>query len=219
MNADGSQLRSLGLHDLVWPQRCGPYLVFTSRSAITRIDLDGGNVKTLATGWSPVCSPDARFVYYAELARPHWKIRRVPIDGGPSTHVVDNPGEAVTGVISISPDGRWLVFPFDEHSPTPVMNIAIVSTSGGSLIRILHPMGTVDAGPRWFRDSKSIQYLLDRDGATNLWEQSLAGAPPHQRTRFASGKIFAFEWSRDGKQLFLCRGHVSADVVLIENPH
>jgi hypothetical protein len=36
-------------------------------------------------------------------------------------------------------------------------------------------------------------------------------------TNFADGSIFNFAWSRDGKQLFLVRGAINSDVVLISN--
>jgi hypothetical protein len=36
-------------------------------------------------------------------------------------------------------------------------------------------------------------------------------------TNFTGGSIFNFAWSRDGKQMFLARGAVNSDVVLISN--
>lgn len=218
MKSDGSSLRFLGLHELVWPARCGPYLVFAARASVTRANLDGSAAKILATGWSPVCSPDARFIYYAELTNPRWKIRRIPIDGGPAIDIADNPGESIPGLLSISPDGKWLAFPFDQYGPTPVMQIAIVPAAGSAAPRFLHPPGSLDAGPRWSFDGKSLQYLIDRDGASNLWEQSVNSGAARQITRFSSGKIFDFQWSLDGKQLYLCRGAISADAILIQNP-
>ena len=47
--------------------------------------------------------------------------------------------------------------------------------------------------------------------------QTLDGRPPKQITNFTEGKIFNFSWSADGKQLFLARGSVNSDVVLINN--
>ena len=89
--------------------------------------------------------------------------------------VIDNPGESVPGSVSISPDGKLLAFPFDLYVPAPLMKIGIVSTSGGPLLKMLVVPGTIDGGPRWSPDGKSLQYLLDRDQGANLWEQPLAG--------------------------------------------
>jgi len=52
---------------------------------------------------------------------------------------------------------------------------------------------------------------------TNIWEQPLAGGSPKQITNFTSGSIFDFDWSQDGKRLFMSRGEVSSDVVLLSN--
>jgi Tol biopolymer transport system component len=70
---------------------------------------------------------------------------------------------------------------------------------------------------RWSPDQKSLQYLLTRRGATNVWEQPLAGGAPRQVTNFTSDQIFDYAWSRDGKQLLLAKGEETSDVVLLSN--
>ncbi|MDQ3908344.1 MAG: hypothetical protein M3268_08355, partial [Acidobacteriota bacterium] len=59
--------------------------------------------------------------------------------------------------------------------------------------------------------------LYDTGGVTNVWRQPVEGGKPVQLTDFKSGLIFAFDWSRDGKQLLLARGAVTRDAVLISN--
>jgi hypothetical protein len=44
----------------------------------------------------------------------------------------------------------------------------------------------------------------------------MAGGPATQVTHFASGKLFNFQWSRDGR-LVLSRGTETTDAVLIRN--
>jgi eukaryotic-like serine/threonine-protein kinase len=218
INPDGSQPVDLGgIRDVTFPSVCGRFFLFDSGSDIMRVDADGGNAKRLANGYSPACSTDGRFVFYAEVMHPRWKIRRVSIDGGIPVDIVDNPGESVPGFVTISPDGSLLAFPFDLYTPTPLVKIGIVSTSGGPLMKTLVVPGTIDTGPRWSQDGKSLQYLLDRDQAANLWEQPLTGGSPRQVTKFTSGKIFDFNWSVDGKQLLLCRGETTADIVLLND--
>ena len=51
----------------------------------------------------------------------------------------------------------------------------------------------------------------------NVWSQPLDGAAPKQLTDFKQERIFAFDWSRDGKQLALARGTLTRDAVLISN--
>jgi hypothetical protein len=62
-----------------------------------------------------------------------------------------------------------------------------------------------------------LQYLLTKNGATNVWEQPLVGGAPKQITNFTTGQIFDFSWTRDGKQLLLAKGEMTSDVVLISN--
>jgi hypothetical protein len=51
------------------------------------------------------------------------------------------------------------------------------------------------------------------------WEFPVAGGAPHQMTNFASGRILDFAWALDGKTLFLAKGDVTRDVVLISKVH
>jgi hypothetical protein len=57
-----------------------------------------------------------------------------------------------------------------------------------------------------------------RDGQTdNLWLQHLDGSPGKQLTDFKFEFIRDFDYSYDGKQLAIIRGHREADVVLIRD--
>ena len=217
MNPDGSQPRAVStIHNAYWPNPCGRFLIFTQDGlTVTRTDVDGLNPKTLATGYAPVCSPDGKFVFFAEISQSHWKIRRVSIDGGPPLDVVENPGESIPGELTITRDGKLLAFPFDVYAPVPVVKIGIASTTGGGILQVLDVPGMVDGGPKWSADGKSVQYLLDRDGASNLWDHPLTGTRPRQLTAFTSGKIFDFKWSADGKRLFYSRGEIRSNVVLL----
>jgi hypothetical protein len=51
----------------------------------------------------------------------------------------------------------------------------------------------------------------------NLWLQNLDGSPGKPLTDFKSEFIRDFDFSFDGKQLAIIRGHREADVVLIRN--
>jgi eukaryotic-like serine/threonine-protein kinase len=206
-----------------WFTACGRFILFVAVRGgayeLMRMDEDGTNPKVLATGffWGESCSPDTKFVYYPEMLKPRWKIRRVPIDGGAPVDIVENPGEAIPGRAAISPDGKLLAFPYDVALPEPTLKIGVVSTAGGPLTKVLDIPNNID-GLRWSPDGRGLQYLWGKNGgATNLWEQPLAGGPPHQLTKFTAGQIFDFSWTADGKELLLSRGEVSSDVVLLSN--
>ena len=70
---------------------------------------------------------------------------------------------------------------------------------------------------RWSPDGHSLHLIVTRDGVGNIWSQPLDGGQPTRLTSFKSDRIFAFDWSRDGKQLVLARGTVALDAVLISN--
>lgn len=72
-------------------------------------------------------------------------------------------------------------------------------------------------GLSWSPDRKKFEYVLTRDGVSNLWEQPLSGGPSRQLTHFKTATIFDFAWSLDGKELVLARGNQNSSVVLISN--
>ncbi len=74
-----------------------------------------------------------------------------------------------------------------------------------------------DKTPGWTADGRAITYILNRGGVSNSWSQPLDGGAPKQLTDFKTDRIFAFDWSRDGKQLLLARGNITNDVVLIRD--
>ena len=73
-------------------------------------------------------------------------------------------------------------------------------------------------GPIVFkRDGTGVIYPV-RDGQTdNLWLQHLDGSPGKQLTDFKAEFIRDFDYSYDGKQLAVIRGHRESDVVLIRD--
>ncbi len=218
MSPNGSGRPTLVLpqaHNIFSVSSCGDrYIVLDSirdgKQVLWRMDADGSNGKLLAdeTGFS-VCSPDGKWVFYAAKRR----VYRMSVEGGTPSQVMT----AETGnAFDVSPDGNQLAVLYQEGNPVPVVKIAVVPASGGDLRSIgLLPSGGESL--RWSPDGKGIQYLLTRGGATNVWEQPLAGGDPHRVTKFASGLIFRFAWSRDGKQLLLSKGSDNNDVILISN--
>jgi Tol biopolymer transport system component len=98
----------------------------------------------------------------------------------------------------------------------PASKLAVIPAEGGAPTGVfVRPIGASKL--QWSPDQKSLQYLLTRRGATNVWEQPLAGGAPRQVTNFTSGTIFDFAWSREGKQLLLAKGEETSDVVLLSN--
>ena len=226
MNADGSQAAPVPDADNVnYLAACGRYFLFSSvqpgKAGLTRVDTDGSNSTILvAKGMlgSPVCSPDFQSVFYVDWSTPN-KVWRVPVEGGASTEIATGLGDSIDSRLVISPDGKFLAYGFEEHSPEPVNKLAVIPVDGSSPARILEVSGWTfeNACLRWSPDGKGLESLVTRDGVTNIWELPLTGGKPKQLTKFTSGLMSDFDWLPDGKQLLLARGEMKSDVVLISN--
>mgnify|MGYP006202636357 CR=1 FL=1 len=86
----------------------------------------------------------------------------------------------------------------------------------GGIVALTKGMA-VDAQPRFSPDGKRIAFVSDRRGAPNLWRLPLDGSAPQPVTDFKSGRIFNFAWSADGKTLYIVRGNVNSDLILIRD--
>ncbi|HKN75066.1 MAG TPA: winged helix-turn-helix domain-containing protein [Candidatus Acidoferrum sp.] len=205
------------------PTPCGRYVVFTaSRTTSTdlvRVDGDGSNPATLVSGdlagWSLVCTRDGKYVFYTDSRPPHM-ISRIPVEGGTPVKIAEILGEMLVGTLTISPDDRFLAYPYEEYTPAPVRKLEIIPAKGNGPARTIPaPEGANWVG--WSPDGKNLQYIRTENGASNIWELPLNGGKPRQLTHFPTGEIFDFHWSLDSKQLLLSRGEISSDVVLLSN--
>lgn len=141
------------------------------------------------------------------------KIRRISVEDGSPTDVADVLGDTLFGNIAVSPDGKFLAYPYQQYSP-PIVALAVIPAVGGPALKTFAVPGFLGR-LRYSPDGKALQYLMTRNGATNLWEQPLQGKRRKQLTQFASGQIFDFSWSADHTRLLLTRGQSTRDVVLI----
>ena len=217
INVDGTQRELVhpGLLNYISRSSCGDrYLVFDSYEdnhlRLMRTDADGANYTKLGDDvLNSECSPDGKWVVFDDSHN----LYRVPIEGGYPVKVFSSSSIASGAV---SPDGKWIACAYQEQSPTPVAKLAVIPAEGGAATAtFVRPLGANRM--HWAPDGKGVQYLLTRRGATNVWEQPLAGGAPHPVTDFTSGRIFDFGWSRDGKELLLAKGEETSDVVLISN--
>jgi len=220
------------------PSVCGDgrYIVYAAfrqqKRGIWRMDADGSNPILLAdeaVAQGPQCSPDGKWVVY--LRGPEWFPMRVPIGGEkPAQMVAQDPVAAgpisepgLIAPIQISHDGKFIAYltwsnPGVNLPPSASKPLALkaISFDGGAPVHQFD-WRALAGSPRWAPKGDALQYVLTKNGVSNLWEQKLTGGPPKQITRFQSGLIFDFAWSRDGKQLALTRGSESSDVILISN--
>jgi TolB protein len=220
MGADGGSPAQLTMNagDNIQPtvSSNGQTVVFSSdrngRSNIWSMNVDGSSPKQLTDGGSdanPQITRDGKWLLYESLRNGRLRVWKQPLAGGTSDplteRTISNP--------TISPDGKWLaIYALDEAVER--FEIAYIPIEGGEPTKVSY---LVDTPFGWSPDSKSVLYVDNRNGVPNLMSQPLDGQQPKQITNFTEGKIFNFSWSADGKQLFLARGSVNSDVVLINN--
>ncbi len=194
----------------------GRIVVFSSdRSGhrnIWTMNIDGSSPRQLTDGGndvSPRITSDGKSLLYESWRNGKIWVWKQPFAGGTPQPLLERTATNPT----ISPDGKWIaIYAFDEASGR--FEIAYVPIEGGEPTRLSYQ---VDAAFGWSPDSKAVLYVDNRNGVSNLMSQPLDGHPPKQITNFTEGTIFNFAWSADGKQLFLARGAVNSDVVLINN--
>jgi hypothetical protein len=180
------------------------------------MDSDGTHATNLAADNfnSPVCSPDGKFVYYFDVTGPHG-IFRLPAEGSRPEQIATIPGEIVVGPLAISGNGKFLSIPYEQYQPSPSVHLAVIVIDGT-------PLATLDAPPdvyginclRWSPDDLALQYLVTRNGVTNIWQQPVRGGAPGPLTKFSSGTIFSFNWARGHRRLLLARGEFTRRMTL-----
>jgi Tol biopolymer transport system component len=203
------------------PSACGDgsvvYQTFTdSRTAIWRMGADGSNPHLVVGEGDPVspeCSPDSTWIAYVRRGSNQLLTAvRAPIGGGAPTELISNLSR---DNVHISPDGSLVQSTvWDVAANGTAVHIAPAT---GGPIRYTLKIPATASDPRWSPDGKSLQFLLVRGGAANIWEQPLTGGPPRQVTSFKDRQIGVFAWSRDGKQLAVLRGLNAFDIVLMSN--
>ena len=199
----------------------GRYVVFSSNRSgnfnLWRMELNGNNPKQLTEGTAidsqPTCSPDGQWVLFRSLRQGKPTFWKVPTAGGKSEQLTDKSSSWA----SVSPDGKLIALRyFDEQ--TKANKIAVLPFAGGEPVKTLDiSFNFRDVGLGWTSDSRSIIYADARDNADNIWSLPLDSGPAKQLTNFKSGLIFAFEMSRDGKQIALSRGSQMDDVILLRD--
>ncbi len=218
MNADGSnpvQLTSdASLNGFPAVSPDGRFIVFASNRTgtphIWRMDSKGTNLKQITNGIAeinPLVSPDGQWIVYQNIT--DFRLWKVPLDGGTETKLTDK----LTSQAAISPDGKLIACRYRDEDLSP-FKLGLIDFANGQTIKTIDIPPTNNA-VKWTADGRAVLYVDTRGGVSNIWSQPIDGSAPKQFTNFKSDLIFAFDLSRDGKQMALARGTISNDVVLI----
>jgi eukaryotic-like serine/threonine-protein kinase len=233
VESDGSGRTLLTPNDVAsWdPSVCGDgrHIVYSTyreeKVELWRMDADGSNAiriddETLAL--LPQCSPDGKWVTY--LRGPSWIPMRLSVTGDKAPEIVSQNG-AVDFGNAFSPDGKRIAYVAGSGLPVENPNspsgsqpnqLRVIAFDSGALLQQFD-WSVAASSPHFAAGADAVDYVLTRNGVSNIWRQGLTGGTPKRITNFESGQIFDFDWSRDGRQLALTRGSESSDVILISN--
>jgi dipeptidyl aminopeptidase/acylaminoacyl peptidase len=110
------------------------------------------------------------------------------------------------GAPSVSPDGKWVVFPVLEPSYEPdkeVSDLWLTAADGGSQPRRLTHTRAAEKGVAWSPDSRAIAFATRREGdeADQIYLLDLAGGGEARRLTNLSTGAANPQWRPDGKAI------------------
>ncbi|MEP6925469.1 MAG: winged helix-turn-helix domain-containing protein [Pyrinomonadaceae bacterium] len=219
MNSDGSEPKQLipsdGNNSYPSLTADNRFVVFesnrTGKYAVWRANSDGSDLRQLTdadVAAQPHVSPDGRWIIYVSNYENSGELWRVSSSGGEPLKLADGASWA-----RISPDSRFVACGYDIDGGT---KIAILSIEGGEPIKLFDVprLANLRLGVRWTPDGKAVTY---RDWTNGIWRQDLDGGEPHRLKGLPNEKLYAYNWSSDGKWFAFTRGGEIRDVVLINN--
>jgi Tol biopolymer transport system component len=237
VSAKGGDLRDVAVPSgsPVWPAACektGDF-VFTvidssGRATIWRGDSSGANLKQITSGPEderPSCSPDGKLIVYQDASVAPERLMKAGIDGTARAAL----GKEHLEYPVISPDGHSIAGSYDPGPDKPA-RVATLGAESGEVQNIYNlPQGANlgdEAGAKvaWAKDGRSILFLMNKQGVTNVWAQPLVPpgktAPaPRPITNFNSDLIWSFAASPNGDETIFARGRRIGDAVLISHFH
>jgi eukaryotic-like serine/threonine-protein kinase len=213
----------------LWSPR-GDLITFLSSRNTTTADVtlwtvkpDGSDARDLGLIGVWACwSGDGQWLYYSDLSKGVYRIRKVHSAGGqPVTVREDNALACVTAT-----DGSVLyyskllaqatgVFDYEIRAAKPENGPSeFMATVSGSRV----PGGAVNFQPYLSPDGKWLAMALNDGSTSNLWALSTSNHTWRQLTDFRPKNVVItrrIAWSRDGNHLYAAVSEVDADVVML----
>jgi Tol biopolymer transport system component len=223
MSSDGAnqkQLTSAGhIDQFLSVSADGRYMVFESNrggeTEIWRAKTDGSDMRQVTNGGGnsrPNVSPDGKWIVYEAWRNGLRTIWRVSIEGGEPQRLADRPASWPR----ISPDGKLIACEYEAQLEPSRTQLAVIPIEGGQPLKLFDVprLANFNYGIRWTPDGKAVTY---RDWTNGIWRQPLDGSKPERLKGLPEEKLYAYAWSRDGKQFAFVRGAEIRDVILLRN--
>jgi Tol biopolymer transport system component len=175
----------------------GPYgelaVVDPGTAAVRHLTRDG------ALAWSPVWSPDDRFIYFTSSRGGTMNIWRIPSGSGEPERVTA--GQGADMEIDLSADGSRIVYASFRSN----INLAEVSLEPESLGRrkwLTSDAARGEFAPRYSPDGRRIAYFSNRTGAEReaIWVMGADGENPVKLVEDDHVNVFP-RWEGDGGHL------------------
>lgn len=223
MNSDGSDHRQLtidaGNNNYPSVSFDNKYIVFSSdrngKVAIWRIDPDGGNPRQLTFGQldlDPQCSQKG-WVVYSSISSGKRNLWKVPIEGGQPVRITDD----FSDFPIVSPGGDRIAYTYRDERAVNPDQVRLIAAETGQIIASYDIPTNPWRLVRWHPDGNALTFVETDNLMSNIWQQPLNGAPRRQLTDFKTNRIFAYEWSRDGRSLASSRGIETREIVMIRD--
>jgi Tol biopolymer transport system component len=123
----------------------------------------------------------------------------VSVEDG-SVQVLKHPFWIYPKKMSLSPDGRFVVYGLNQEPPYLQRDIFILPTDGSPEITLVKHVAN-DLFPVWAPDGKNVLFASDRDGTLDAWLQAVEdGHPlgPPIKVKTDIGRMMPLGFTRDG---------------------
>jgi Tol biopolymer transport system component len=186
------------------------------------MNIDGTNLKQLTDFQnvsSPSLSPDNKWIYFSAnnslIAPP--LLYKISLEGGEPVQMTN----LNTTSPQISPDGNFIACLFPEITEdgknTGLKKLTILSATDAKLIKQFDIASNIEENfsLNWTPDGKSLSYLVNQNGISNLWLQSVEGGDARNITNSNSDMIFRYSWFKGSDKMVVEKGLVINEISLI----
>ena len=194
--------------DTLWSvfSPAGDVIAYSQGADVRVVNTDGSGDRLLYEAAVPgltsveAWSPDGTWILALIMGRDTNRIAKISFPEG-TAQMVKSFDWRSPSQMSISPDGRYIVYDFapDEGRPE-ARDIFVMSTDWSREIALVDGPAN-DAGPVWTPDGETVLFVSDRGGSNDLWAQSVKDGAPHGAPRFIkseSGSIMPLGFTTGG---------------------